>query len=387
MKLEWYADAQGFDALRPHWNAVLQSSATNTLFLTWEWQQAWWDNFGTGRDLWLAAARDEGGQVLAILPMFSQETCLDPDLPLPGINIENPLAVSNGSCPAAAPSERGGRRVRQPTGRSTWQRTVHLGGGSEVSDYLDVIAPAALHHQAWAMLFDSIAEREGWRFLDLRNLPSSSPSLGAVTELAQARGWTVQQGEEDVCPVLELPGTWDEYLGTRLDKKQRHELRRKMRRAEQETRVDWYWAGNENLEEALDVFMQLHKASASAKEAFMDQRMERFFRTAARAAAEQGWLRLSVLRFDGRPVASYLCFDYGRDRLVYNSGFEISAYRELSPGIVLVAYMIEDAIKQGCGRFDFLQGNERYKYEFGAVDTQVMRLFISRPSGIEYVRR
>ena len=365
MKLEWYADAQGFDALRPHWNAVLQSSATNTLFLTWEWQRAWWDNLGTGRDLWLAAARDEGGQVLAILPLFSQETCLDPDSPLPGINIENPLAVSNGS----------------------WQRTVHLGGGSEVSDYLDVIAPASWNHQAWAALLDSIAEREGWRFLDLRNLPSASPSLGAVTELAQARGWSVQQAKEDVCPVLELPNTWDEYLATRLDKKQRHELRRKMRRAEQETRVDWYWAGKENLEEALDVFMQLHKASASAKEAFMDQRMERFFRAAARAAAEQGWLRLSVLRFDGRPVASYLCFDYGRDRLVYNSGFEISAYRELSPGIVLVAYMIEDAIKQGCGRFDFLQGNERYKYEFGAVDTQVMRLFISRLSGIEYVRR
>jgi CelD/BcsL family acetyltransferase involved in cellulose biosynthesis len=356
MKLQWYSDVAGFDALRSDWNRLLQSSATDTLFLTWEWQRAWWDTLGAAKDLWLAAGRDEGGQICAIIPLFSQATWLDTDSPMPSINIENPTAVGNGS----------------------WQRTVHLVGGSEVSDYLDIIAPPTFNHQAWDALFESMAQQEAWNCLDLRNIPAASPSLEAVTELARSRGWSVQTAKEDVCPVLQLPSTWDEYLATRLDKKQRHELRRKVRRAEQETTADWYWAGKENLNEALDVFVSLHKASASAKEAFMDQRMEGFFRAAARATADQGWLRLSVLRFDGRPVASYLCFDYQGDRLVYNSGFDLSAYRELSPGIVLVAYMIEDAISQGCRRFDFLQGNERYKYEFGAVDTEVMRLFVRR---------
>jgi CelD/BcsL family acetyltransferase involved in cellulose biosynthesis len=356
MKLEWYTDALGLDALRPDWNALLQSSATNTIFLTWEWLRAWWDAFGSGRNLWVAVERDDAGQIRAVLPLFSQATPVDLDSPLPSINIENPSAPGNGSL----------------------TQTVHLVGGSEVSDYLDILAPAELNLEAWEMLINALSERESWSILDLRNLPAMSPSLGAVAELARARGWSVQLSQEDVCPVLQLPSTWEAYLTTCLNKKQRHELRRKLRRAEQEAKVEWWWAGKNGLDAALDIFLQLHKASASSKEAFMDQRMEGFFRAVARATADQDWLRLGVLSFDGRPVASYLCFDYQGDRLVYNSGFETSSYRELSPGIVLVGYMIEDAIVRGCQCFNFLQGNERYKYEFGATDTAVMRLVIRR---------
>ena len=362
MKVEIYKDTAGFDALREEWNPLLQRSATNTLFLTWEWQKAWWDAFAAGKSLYLVAMRDQEGALVGIAPLFHQESLVDPAVPLPAISVERPVAVA------------GGER----------QRTVHFVGGTEVSDYLDIVAPAERNPEVGAALLDALETRflqeTGflWHLLDLRCLPSASPTIASVTELARARGWQVRQAREDVCPVLELPATWDEYLANTLNKKQRHELRRKTRRAEESARVDWHWVSADDFELGLGTFFQLHKASHPDKDAFMDEQMQSFFRAVTRAALDKGWLRLSVLRFNGQPVASYLCFDYGGDRLVYNSGFDLSAYADLGPGIVAVGYLIDDAIQHGIKRFDFLQGNERYKYEFGAVDTEVLRLIVRR---------
>lgn len=369
MRLECHEDVGDFDVLQTEWNVLLQRSATDTLFLTWEWQRAWWEAFRAGKRLRLITMRDDGGHLNAIVPLFVQDTVLDPGALLPGINVENPLVVVNGGS----------------------KRTAHLVGGSEVSDYLDIIAPAELNHQACGAFLDFLATREDWQILDLRSLPSASPTVSTVTELARAHGWDVQQVKEDVCPILELPGTWEEYLATKLNKKQRHELRRKMRKAERETNVHWYWADAphdissrrgrgqaHSLEEGLEIFFELHRASHPDKDAFMDAQMEDFFRAVTQAACNKGWLRLSVMRFDGQAVASYLCFDYGGDRLVYNSGFDLSTYGYLSPGIVLLGHLISDAIERGCHRFDFLQGDERYKYDLGATDTEVLRLFIRR---------
>ena len=199
-----------------------------------------------------------------------------------------------------------------------------------------------------------------------------------MSVIATANGWKVHLVREDVCPQIELPSTWDEYLASRLDKKQRHELRRKMRRAEDEVKVAWRWVDRAGFEEGVETFFRLHKASHPDKEAFMDERMQGFFRSVALAALERDWLRLAILEYNGESVASYLCFDYGGDRLVYNSGFDLRLYGSLTPGIVLLGYLIRDAIETGCRRFDFLQGNERYKYDMGAKDTDVMRLVVGR---------
>lgn len=356
MKLEIYQDSKGFDTLQAEWNALLQCSTTNVLFLTWEWQRAWWDTFGHGKSLRLITVRDEDGSLVAICPTFVQQTLINPTVPLPEISVERPHAIAYGE-------------LRQ---------TMHLVGGTEVSDYLDIIALPEHHREVCTLLLDALAREGDWHILDLRCLPAASPTVQTISALAKEHGWNVQQTREDVCPVVELPRTWEEYISTRLDKKQRHELRRKMRRAEQETRVDWYWVRSDNFEEGFRLFIQLHKASHPEKDAFMDERMQGFFRSITHAALERGWLRLSILRFNRQPVASYLCFDYGGDRLVYNSGFDLSAYADLGPGIVLLGYLIDDAIRQGCKRFDFLQGGERYKYDFGAQDTEVLRLFIHR---------
>jgi len=361
MKARVHEDFEDLADLQAEWNPLLVHSETNVLFLTWEWQRAWWNAFGAGKSLRVLIIRDESGDLKAIVPLFVQETRLDPRITMPDINIERPLDVAGG----------------------TRQRTVHLVGGTEVSDYLDIIAPAKLTREVCATLLDVLADMKDWHLLDLHCLPARSPTAAAIAELSRARGWDVHQAREDVCPVLALPNTWAEYLSQTLNKKQRHELRRKIRRAERQTQAEWHWINDAStLSEGLEIFFRLHKASAPEKDAFMDERMQAFFREVAEFALKRNWLRLSVLHFNEQPVASHLCFDYGNDRLVYNSGFEPLAYHDLSSGIILLGYLIEDAIRSGCRRFDFLQGSERYKYNFGAKDTEVLRLVVHRKDAL-----
>jgi CelD/BcsL family acetyltransferase involved in cellulose biosynthesis len=96
-----------------------------------------------------------------------------------------------------------------------------------------------------------------------------------------------------------------------------------------------------------------------------------------KAAFENGWLQLAFLEADGQKAAGYLNFDY-RDRIwVYNSGFA-RRFMDLSAGWVLLGYLLQWANENKRLEFDFMRGDEDYKYRFGAVDKFVVRARIGR---------
>ncbi len=336
MQLEIYTDASGFATLKEEWNALLQRSVSNTLFLTWEWQTVWWQYLGEG-DLFVVAGRSEGETLAGITALFRSK-------------------AADGA------------------------RELSFVGCVDVSDYLDlVVAPEHLEEFSVALLdWLGSPDAPAWDRLALCNIPEFSPTYSRLAELAQARGYQVKLAVDDVCPLINLPSTWDEYLAG-LDKKERHEIRRKIRKAEREAQIDWYIASDTaNLEAELDDFLVLHARSRVEKRRFMDDRMHAFFHASSRVLADRGWLQLAFIRCDGRKTASMLNLIYGDTVLVYNSGYDPEAFPSLSPGIVLLAYCIQHAIEHGRKIFDFLRGDEDYKYRFGGKDTRVFRLTITR---------
>jgi CelD/BcsL family acetyltransferase involved in cellulose biosynthesis len=109
------------------------------------------------------------------------------------------------------------------------------------------------------------------------------------------------------------------------------------------------------------------------KAKFMDERMEAFFREVSTALAGQGMMRLWFLDAEGGPMASFIALEWDGTVGLYNSGFEPSR-AALSPGLVLLTHLIRDAIGRGRRRFDFLRGEERYKYEFGPIPEDVYQV-------------
>jgi len=334
MQLEVYRDASGFEALAGEWNPLLGQSGTDTIFLTHEWQRAWWRFFAPGRELLLLSLR-QGDRLVGIAPFYRQ--------PLDG------------------------------------QTVIQLVGGTEVCDYLDIIALPDYTGPVYQAVFEFFAtELTDWDEIDFHCIPAASP-YATLREAAMQQGLVVERRVEDVCPVVALPPTWDDYLAT-LNKKQRHEVRRKIRRATREAHVEWYATSDPaRLSEDVETFFDLHRKSSPDKEDFMSElTMQAFFHEVAQFSLAREWLELSFLLINGEKTASMLCFAYDNQTLVYNSGYDPEQFAHLSPGIVLLSYHIQDSIARGRTVFDFLRGDEVYKYRFGGQDAEIFQVIVRR---------
>jgi CelD/BcsL family acetyltransferase involved in cellulose biosynthesis len=102
-----------------------------------------------------------------------------------------------------------------------------------------------------------------------------------------------------------------------------------------------------------------------------------FFRRLFELLGPDGTIRLAFLGVAGRQVAAGVWFETADSLLYFNAGVDPDA-RDLSPGIVLTARVIERAITAGKRRVDFLRGNEPYKYVWGARDEPIQRLLVRR---------
>jgi CelD/BcsL family acetyltransferase involved in cellulose biosynthesis len=250
-------------------------------------------------------------------------------------------------------------------------------GGEQVADYLDALVEPASAEAFWREFLERGLPALGGGPLRLPGLVEGTPALSLLPPICREMGLSCSVEEIDRAPFVSLPGTFEEYL-ERLAKKERHELRRKMRRAGdllpglafRMTRTPGELAND------LPSFVDLHRKSHPAKEEFMDEAMAVFFREVAEGFLASGRLRLAFLSTRGVDVASVFQFRTDDALLLYNSGYD-PAHRAANPGLVLIARSIGHAVDEGCAEYDFLRGTERYKYDLGGVDRVVYRLTVS----------
>jgi len=315
------------------WNDLLARSITNVPFLRPEYLFPWWLTRGGGEwpesaELALVTAEREG-KLAGIAPLFFTDN-----------------------------------REGEPS--------LLLLGSIEISDYLDLIVQPEDLAAFLPGLLDFLATvPTGWKTLDWHNLLETSPSLPLLQAEAGRRGWSFAVEKTYHAPSIPLAGDFETYLAG-IDKKQRHEIRRKVRRAEEMGGVGWYIVEDKAaLDGELDAFLDL-MASEPEKAAFLNGKMRSQMHAAIQAAFKAGWLQLAFLTIDGRKAAGYLNFDYLNRIWVYNSGLD-RRFMEYSPGWVLLAYLLRWANENKRSEFDFMRGEEDYKYRFGGVDKFVVR--------------
>lgn len=331
-----------FAALSEEWNTLLQHSVSRVPFLRHEYLFSWWRTLGGGEwqtaRLSIYTARNPQGNLRGIAPLFETTT-------------------------------NAGARVRM------------FLGSIEISDYLDWIArPEDLPEFLAGLLehWETNGGSEGVALpLDLYNILESSPSLPVLAAAAKARGWRVTQSVLQPAPSITLPSDWETYLSS-IDKKQRHEIRRKIRRLEEAEGVNvrWYIVKEADaLDAEIDAFFALMTQDV-IKQRFLTEIMRTQMCAVVHAAFRAGWLQLAFLEINGTKAAGYLNFDFDNQVWVYNSGlnFELGGY---SPGWVLLGYLLQWAIEHGRTAFDFMRGDEQYKYRFGAENRFVVRVEVA----------
>ncbi len=317
-----FQDAQG------EWDSVLRDSPVASIFLSPQWQEVWWENFSEGREMTSFSVPAAGGGVDALASL------------------------------------------------SRLNNSIGFIGAPDTFDYNDFLVRPGFEEAFYGTLLDVL---NGWEWDNLRldSLLEDSPTLAHLPEMARERGYSVEIEYEDVTSGVSLPEDWEQFLGL-LSKKDRHELRRKLRRLDSQT--DWRWRCVTTPDEIVanfDNFLSLMRMSRTDKEEYMTPEREKFFRALAQRMSELDRVRLFFMEMDGAQVAASLCFDYGSARLLYNSGYDpsLSYY---SVGLLLHAMCVRDAIEHGLEYFDFLRGPEPYKAHLGGRQKSLYRMVVNR---------
>jgi CelD/BcsL family acetyltransferase involved in cellulose biosynthesis len=317
----------------PHWRELLQRDPAHHVFSTPEWNKVWWEEFGAGKDLQILTFKRDG-EVMALVPLYRKH---EDD-----------------------------------------RKILRFVGGIDLTDYLGPIcAPDDRWDVADALVNWLVDTDVEWDEFDAHNMPVPLGFAEFLTERADAKGLGFELDQEETSAILALPDSWDEYLAS-LKSKERHELRRKLRRIGRD-HPDFKIrrADASSLDVDFKVFVEMHRGAEGHKGHFMRPEIATFFDRVARAFSELGWLRLDFLEIGERAVASTFSFEVEGTMYLYNSAYEPEAAR-LSPGLVLVAHLVEEAIEKGSSRFDFLRGPERYKYQLGSEAVPLNNVRIQR---------
>jgi CelD/BcsL family acetyltransferase involved in cellulose biosynthesis len=247
--------------------------------------------------------------------------------------------------------------------------------GGELTDEQDVIAAPRDAAAVAEALGEWIAGQRTSR-VRLEYVPEDTPTPDAITRALEPHGYDVQVERLITSPRLELPADFEMYIQS-LATKDRHELRRKIRRLETGRRVAFRIAADGERAAVLDRFVALHRRSRGEKAEFMTPERERYFRDVADAVAAVGWLRMGVLDVDGEDIAVLFAFAYEGTLSLYNAAYD-PTLAPLSVGIVCHAYAIRSAIEERSRTYDLLRGHESYKYDLGATDRWLVRIEATR---------
>jgi CelD/BcsL family acetyltransferase involved in cellulose biosynthesis len=313
-----HSDPRCFDL--PEWRELFELDPNRHIFATPEWNRLWWEEFSGGKELLVLVLRRRA-EVAAIVPLY--------------------------------------RKAEED------RQVLRFVGGIDLTDYLGPICARDDRQDVADALVTWLRETEvAWDELDAHNMLVPFGFAEYLVESADRQGFEFTLSQEETSALLPLPGDWDHYLAS-LESKERHELRRKLRRFAREfPDASVRTAETDTMDRDLKAFIDMHRGAEGLKGHFMRPEISTFFERVARVFQERGWLRLELLEVNGEALASTFGFEMDRTFYLYNSAYEPDAAR-LSPGLNLVARLVERAIERELKWFDFLRGPERYKYQLG----------------------
>jgi CelD/BcsL family acetyltransferase involved in cellulose biosynthesis len=264
--------------------------------------------------------------------------------------------------------------------RSGHPRVCRIAGANLGDRFHPVCEPGAEDAVA-AAAGEALADvPQQWSVISLDHVQVDEPWVEALGG-ATGRRLSTRSRIAAPLPLIDVASheSWDAYLGTRSSNF-RQQVRRFARRAAREADLRLRRTESaDELETDMRTFFALHDQRFTERggSSLSAERARSFHLDFAAAALEQGWLRLWFLELDGSPAAAWYGWRLGDRYSYYNSGFDPS-FSALSPGLVLISAVIESAFEEGASEFDFLLGEESYKYRFAERERTVSDVTLAR---------
>ena len=328
-------------ALRDEWNELVENDGRATIFQTWEFQYHAWRMLSETVSLHLVLVRDETGALIGCAPL--------------GIHTwrKGPLSVR-----------------------------VLAFSGFRYSDYSDFIVLPDRAQDALAALAEWFSDNtRRWDVVELMPVREDSWARHDDWFLSKVRVLS-QTTPYRSAPYLGFQPGWSSYedaLSRKRAKATRYQVRKLLRRAEGRFQTA---ISGEALEDALRDLIDLHQKRMRQKHQvgmFADPVRQACFRSLIKGLAARGLAKVHSISSNGRTIASDCVFQFRGSVAAYQGGFDPEFY-QLSPGTVNQALIINEALSAGAVEYDFLIGDEAWKYEWTNEERQLYRIEFSTKS-------
>lgn len=311
------------------WNALAAESPTKSVFQTYQWLSSWEKIFKNECEPWCISVEDVSG-IVGVAPLMITKEFVS-------------------------------KRV-----------VKFLGDGR--ADYCDFLyaghGPGVLEN-----IFEHVfAAEDRWDAIELNSIPAESPTIARVQTICRNYGYRVLQRDLYPGPALQINGHAEEALKVF----NKAGLRRRQNYFQRQGRLAFKTLQGPNVMSYIEQFFEQHIgrwADTPTPSLFLEERNQAFYRELAQAMSGTGWLVLSVVELDGKPLAMHCGFDYGGRLLWYKPSFD-AAHAKHSPGLVLLRYLIGYAIEHKREELDFSIGNEPFKARFANTVRTTVQLQI-----------
>lgn len=340
MRIDIIDTVTDFDAVRANWDQVFIADLDAQHFLSWTWLR----RYLSRRKRWFVLGlreREPGSSYVAFFPL---------------------------------------RILTQLDDESGEFHDEIIMAGNFAADYTGFIVQPGYEHHAIAG-FSAFLKHQNWTNLKLDYF-SGPPDRREKMILAlqgpdvMFRDNTPRNRENidnTICPVVSLPSTWEDYLEQKMSSQTRQKLRRFLRKVESDDVYRITMATTETIDRDLDILFDLWRTKWSARKG--TERTEKLIgatREMLMDCFSDGNLDVPILWHADQPLGALAnIVDHQKKGVLFFITGRDEAWKTPSPGLILHGYCIRRAIENGFRTYDFLRGNEPYKYMFGVEERRV----------------
>jgi CelD/BcsL family acetyltransferase involved in cellulose biosynthesis len=331
-----------FFQLRGEWNNLLKESDSNNIFLTHEWMAIHWMHYKRDNGLYILLILDNNDMLVGIAPL----------------------------------------KITRNKKYGAMIRTLEFMGSDYVaSEYLDFIFKSGIENQCMKVLIDHLMSEKDWDCMSLVDIYSNSVNYRLLRECISNFDCFNESHISNNCPYITLPKSWNGYLNS-LNRKRRYNMRSREKSLQKKHTIEIVYAdeNHKTINESMQKYFELQEQRIQDKgisSIVTNKNFQQFHIDIIKSFLGNGWLSLTFLKVDGDEAACLYGYKYNNKYYHYQGGFrpELKRY---GIGTLIIAKQIEKLIESGYREYDFLRGNEEYKYDWTASSRKEVDFTIYR---------
>ncbi len=344
MRAEIFTTWEEISLLGDHWNSLLISSNSDTIFLTWEWILAWKEITQDHLNPVVIAVWDDEDNLVGIAPFYQFKLKLLNMVSFKGLRILGDYAT-----------------------------------GSEYHDW--ILSPKHEDEVAKIIARQLLQAKELWDVIWMPDISGWNGACERLTRAADSVGILYRDRTISFSNYA-LPDSPEKFEAS-FSAKRRQQLRRKRKQLMSKPGTEIIFCQTEeDLPKFISALFDLHnrrRMLLNDPGCFIRKPAEAdFYRIFLPIALKKGWLRMTALSQDGIIQAIQIGYAYNGDYLQMQEGFNPD-YVD-GAGNVLRHFIIENAIQEGLKNYDFLGGFTEHKRRWKAKERLGHDLLFARPS-------